>query len=1551
MVYKKFIRRGGKSYGPYYYKSKKVNGKVITEYIGGPDYKSNFSKKFSSFFLSGIIVSLFVLSIFFFNISLTGKISSDITTTYTEGEILKGILNFNLKEGELIPADAKVIVKFGSATKEFLLSDLIDEEIISGDYFIENFGVLGEGIGYGAIGSKKVYPDVSFQLKILDDETIVNEESQLEDETDEPQLEDEADEPQSEDETIVNDEPQSEDETIVNDEPQSEDETIVNDEPQLEDEADEPQLEDEADEPQSEDETIVNEESQLEVETETEIVEEVGTSSESEEQATAEDDGESEASSAESGESSSERGNSGGRNENAEERGRSPITGEVILENLISGVASKGNNFEYEISDGKSAELITGSVSVEGEIISDSEIKIRNQKNKVVVSTNYFYEEEGFGEEYLSKNEKKKLQIELEYFNFSVDEDADLSIFLVYENTTITEVSEHINLIDNIPDEEIENVTEIFNETIINETLNETIINETVDVYNISTIQYGAVVGKPVKWKKKITDDDGILNVEVPKEAENISVYKLNEIAVSDYEEEEVLNETPIENESEIFSVMTGNSIKNFEKTRINAKVISGEVSAEIELEENSFITNFFKKIFSVFTGRVVDVLETEETKEVLIQENATEFEIEYTTPGPVMFEEDTSKGKNILISSDVHYENILAYTEFSNAIPESSIKLYLTTDGKKEQVEFRGYNDDEVYSAKESLDSFSTVEGELISSRITESVDLTNEAIFGGEKLVKYIEWIVPSLSNQSYEIIIEITKAEHLDENKSFIKDVYDFVKVKDGDFVLINDLHYLRVTFEKNLISDNDITIYARAVNESSSIEVYTENSDELIATFENISGENWYKVYLTDLNGEEDTFDLKSIGNIEYDYVVDPSGVAWDLSFAVYDEVYVSTRGVNPMGLSFKSDGTKMYEIGYDNKIYQFDLSTAWDISSASYNSIYKDLTLTDEEDLFFHPNGTYVYILKWADTNNLYRCPLSTAWNISTVSCVHDYKTTQGNSTALFFKPDGTKMYEVDYYEDQVYSYNLSTAWAISSAVYDSVTGPFSIDGVNPQGLFFKPDGTKMYALCSGDDKIHQYTLSTAWDISTASYDDVYISTQDSNPTGLFFKSDGTKMYEIGSSGDKIYQYTFQDTAYPQISFVSPTPDNDETTTNTSVTANVSIIEENLDEFKWNWNGTNFTIFNDSLVLMMNFDNVSALGENDTLVKDVSGNGNDGTCSDCPSWTSDGKYNGGFSFDGVNDYIDIPTFELGTAFTYNAWVDWPADNVIRTIFDNDADTRWLGQTSTSQLAFYDGADTLLFGQILSEGWHMVTVTYDSAVGSNNLIGYADGVGLANTHTKSYTAVETGWLIGDDGYDHFWNGSIDEVRIYNRSLSAEEIQQLYMSNLYKYDTDKWAFYINQTKNATDVLDEGTYTYQAFAKDEADNWNSTEERSITIGEEPPSANRFIIKDILGNNVASIDDKGDIYLKGIKLESQSSLTPTVNSFIIKNVTGGVLAYINSTGSLFLKGTSDSSSDMSGLTTTNLEFRNSTSDLVVFFDNEGNLKLKGHIYTMYEDQ
>jgi len=133
---------------------------------------------------------------------------------------------------------------------------------------------------------------------------------------------------------------------------------------------------------------------------------------------------------------------------------------------------------------------------------------------------------------------------------------------------------------------------------------------------------------------------------------------------------------------------------------------------------------------------------------------------------------------------------------------------------------------------------------------------------------------------------------------------------------------------------------------------------------------------------------------------------------------------------------------------------------------------------------------------------------------------------EANPQDIIFKPDGLKMYVVGSSSDTVNEYDLSTAWDITTASYSQL---FSVAAqeTNPTGVFFKPDGTKMYVVGSTGDDVNEYNLSTAWDISTASYSQNFsVAAQDILPTGIFFKPDGLKMYVIGNSTDAIWSYDF-----------------------------------------------------------------------------------------------------------------------------------------------------------------------------------------------------------------------------------------------------------------------------------------------------------------------------------------------------------------------------------------------------------------------------------------
>ena len=270
------------------------------------------------------------------------------------------------------------------------------------------------------------------------------------------------------------------------------------------------------------------------------------------------------------------------------------------------------------------------------------------------------------------------------------------------------------------------------------------------------------------------------------------------------------------------------------------------------------------------------------------------------------------------------------------------------------------------------------------------------------------------------------------------------------------------------------------------------------------------------------------------------------VGYDLASASYDSVSLSISGQNqfPTGLFFKDDGTKVYMLG-QNTVYQYALSTAWDLSTASYESKSFDsgTQTTFSEAVSFKSDGTIMYVTsRSTSTDAIYQYTLSTAWDVSTASYASkflDVASQELNPRAAYFKPDGSKVYVAGTSNDTIYQYALSTAWDVSTGSFETGKS-FSVSSQegSPNSLYFSPNGDKVWIIGTVNQTVYQYSLSTAWDISTASYDSVLfsVSSQDTGPKELFFKSDGTKMYIVGDTNDAIYQYSTSSSALATITY-------------------------------------------------------------------------------------------------------------------------------------------------------------------------------------------------------------------------------------------------------------------------------------------------------------------------------------------------------------------------------------------------------------------------------
>jgi len=245
--------------------------------------------------------------------------------------------------------------------------------------------------------------------------------------------------------------------------------------------------------------------------------------------------------------------------------------------------------------------------------------------------------------------------------------------------------------------------------------------------------------------------------------------------------------------------------------------------------------------------------------------------------------------------------------------------------------------------------------------------------------------------------------------------------------------------------------------------------------------------------------------------------------------------LASSDTQPQGVEFNSDGTALYIVGdTNNSIYQYSLSTAYDISSASYVGLFSVASQdSTPRKVRFNNDGTKMYVLG-GNNNSVYQYSLSTAYLVSSASydsVSFSVSSQSASSLGLVFNTSGTKMFVVDITTDSIYQYSLSSSWDLSTASYDSISFSVLSEDSVPTGIAFDTTGTKMFVVGITDDKVFQYSLVSAFDISTASYASISFSVSSTSPTDVVFNSDGSKMYVSDQASDDVRQYSVGTSSY------------------------------------------------------------------------------------------------------------------------------------------------------------------------------------------------------------------------------------------------------------------------------------------------------------------------------------------------------------------------------------------------------------------------------------
>jgi DNA-binding beta-propeller fold protein YncE len=260
--------------------------------------------------------------------------------------------------------------------------------------------------------------------------------------------------------------------------------------------------------------------------------------------------------------------------------------------------------------------------------------------------------------------------------------------------------------------------------------------------------------------------------------------------------------------------------------------------------------------------------------------------------------------------------------------------------------------------------------------------------------------------------------------------------------------------------------------------------------------------------------------------------------FDISTASFVTSFsTSTQDTEPHGIAFNTDGTKMFVLGEQgDDVSEYTLTTGFDISTASYSQNFSVLSQdSGPQDIAFNTDGTKMFIAGDAG-NDINEYTLTTGFDLSTASYSQNFTGISSQGTApqgITFNDDGTKFYFCDSNNRTIFQYTLTTAFDISTASYASKSFSMANEDLTPQSIRFNNDGTKLFMTGDTSDNVNEYELSTAFDVSTTSFVRSFsVASQENEPKGLAFNADGTKMYVSGRGSDGVNEYTIGTAAIP-----------------------------------------------------------------------------------------------------------------------------------------------------------------------------------------------------------------------------------------------------------------------------------------------------------------------------------------------------------------------------------------------------------------------------------
>ncbi len=298
------------------------------------------------------------------------------------------------------------------------------------------------------------------------------------------------------------------------------------------------------------------------------------------------------------------------------------------------------------------------------------------------------------------------------------------------------------------------------------------------------------------------------------------------------------------------------------------------------------------------------------------------------------------------------------------------------------------------------------------------------------------------------------------------------------------------------------------------------------------------------------------------------------------------ILVRLENSTPKDVEFSSDGTKMFTVDYlQQRVNEYIVGRPFDLTGV--HGFLGSFSVASDMEPFtmaFSNDGTKMFvtgitgdheqesilsgnpgIIDPAGSNKSWSTceyALSDAFDVSNASRVDCISVFEPGGftllTGMAFSNDGTKMFIAGAFTKSIYTYTLSTPFDLSTASHADTT-LITVPRIDLRDIAFSSDGTKMFLVDDRGSNIHKHTLSTPFDASTARYDSSFTtSSHETSPYGVALSNDGSQMFIVGTHQKTVVQYALN-SVYPVTVTSSVVPEEDSFVTTWKTTSDAQSI--------------------------------------------------------------------------------------------------------------------------------------------------------------------------------------------------------------------------------------------------------------------------------------------------------------------------------------------------------------------------------------------------------